>query len=377
MSQVLWSWQQKNALFCNFFLSCLIYIILLRGSTQSLYLILACALAICLFLAEKSFAWRNFKDMVNVIFSSSPLSFEDALALVHEPLDDLLAKAQALRVGNFGFKVELCAIINARSGQCDMNCAFCSQSRFHAANVSTFELLSMAEIHERLALLVDYPVKRVGIVTSGGALQDDHVRSLVHTLEKLPLHWQGRVCGSLGRLSDKALAFLYEAGLTRYHHNLESSERFYPSVCTTQKWQDRLATVYRAQHTGLEVCAGGLFGLGESWEDRIAFAFTLKEQGIHHVPMNFLYAHKGTPLEHVPALKAEEALRIIALFRHILPTATLRICGGRPHVLGARQKDIFAAGANALMTGDYLTTKGKGIVADMKMIEAQGLSICV
>ncbi len=318
---------------------------------------------------------------MNALFSPVITTMDEAQAVLALPFSQLLSQAEALRKHAFGLKVELCAIINARSGHCDMNCAFCSQSRFHGAAAPVFDLLSPAELVQRLHGLRDYPLKRVGIVTSGGALQQEDVRSLVQALELLATHddgrWLGRVCGSLGRLPHEALTYLKEAGLTRYHHNLECSEAYYPQVCTTQKWQDRLATVQRAQNVGLELCAGGLFGLGESWEDRIAFALTLQEQGISHVPMNFLYAHKGTPLEHVPPLTAEDALRIIALFRHILPTATLRICGGRPHILGERQGEIFAAGANALMTGDYLTTKGKGVEGDVLMIEEQGLSICV
>ncbi len=309
--------------------------------------------------------------------NSSLCTQQEALTLLTFSEDALFASATALCEQAFGKTVELCAIINARSGHCDMNCAFCSQSRFHGAAAPVFDLLSPRELAQRLALLQEYPLKRVGIVTSGGALQESDVRSLVQTLEMLPCHWQGRVCGSLGRLPEKDLCLLYDAGLTRYHHNLETSAAFYPRICSTQKWQDRLATVHRAQSLGLSVCAGGLFGLGESWQDRIDFAFTLREQGVQHVPMNFLYAHKGTPLEAVPPLSATEALRIIALFRHILPTATLRICGGRGHILGARQEHIFAAGANALMTGDYLTTKGEGIASDVKMIEGQGLHICV
>ncbi len=336
------------------------------------------ALALRIALFQTLFTAAFYEETLhNTLTLPSPITPKSALSLLSLDDDALFSSANALRHNVFGANIELCAIINSRSGHCDMNCAFCSQSRFHGAEAPVFDLLSPDEILQRLQILQDYPIKRVGLVTSGGALGQDDVQSLVRTLELLPNHWQGRVCGSLGRLPAEALSLLYDAGLTRYHHNLESSEAFYPTICSTQKWQDRLATVQRAQNTGLEVCAGGLFGLGESWQDRLDFAFSLREQGICHVPMNFLYAHKGTPLEHVPPLSANEALRIIAIFRHILPTATLRICGGRPHVLGERQKDMFAAGANALMTGDYLTTKGKGIEGDIILIETQGLHICV
>ncbi len=303
---------------------------------------------------------------------------KSALALVHYNEEELFASATMLREQHFAKGIELCAIINARSGKCTMDCSFCSQSMHHQAlAVPTFELLSVQEIQNRLALLEFYPLRRVGIVTSGGALSDAHVQSLESCLKALSPRWQGRLCGSLGRLGEKSLALLKDAGLTRYHHNLESSEKFYPKLCSTQGWQDRLATVQRAQGIKLECCSGGLFGLGESWEDRIDFAFTLKELGVQHVPINFLHAHKGTPLAHMPPLSSAEALRIIAVFRHILPTATLRICGGRPTTLGERQSEIFAAGANALMTGDYLTTKGKGIEDDCRMITDQGLEIII
>ncbi len=307
--------------------------------------------------------------------SDQECSRADALSLLHLTEDELFTSASQLRHATFDNSVELCAIINARSGHCDMNCAFCSQSRFHGTTAPVFPLLSTQELQERVTTLTQYPIKRVGIVTSGGALPEQDVQSLISFMEMAPAHWQGRLCGSLGRLPQQALQALKDAGLTRYHHNLESSENFYPQVCSTQKWRDRLNTVLRVQALGLECCSGGLFGMGESWEDRIDFALSLRENAITHVPLNFLYAHKGTPLEHVCPLTAEEALRIIAVFRHILPTATLRICGGRPHVLGARQQDIFAAGANALMTGDYLTTKGKGIEGDIHMLEAQGLQV--
>lgn len=308
-------------------------------------------------------------------FDAPEIDREEALRLaLHEPEDSLLASAAALRRRCFGSAIELCAIINARSGNCTMDCRFCSQSRHNATGVEVFELLSAAAVRERLARLAHVPLRHVGLVTSGGALGDAEVRSLADTVRHLPAEWQGRVCGSLGRLSSEHLERLRDAGLVRFHHNLETARDFYPQMCTTQRWEDRLHTVHRARAAGLSVCSGGLFGLGESWEHRVDFALSLRAEGIAEVPMNFLHAHPGTPLAHQPRLAAGEALRIVAVFRHILPHATLRVCGGRPTVLGERQKDIFAAGANALMTGDYLTTSGSAHEADMAMIAAQGLT---
>ncbi len=300
---------------------------------------------------------------------------EQALELVHCPEHELFSTASKLRQHHFGNKVELCAIINARSGQCSMDCAFCAQSIHHNANAPSFDLLSQEEILERLDILTNYPLRRVGIVTSGGALQDKHIKSIAKILENLPKQWQGKLCASLGKLNDSALNYLKSVGLTRYHHNLETSSAFYAKLCSTQTWDERLNTVKRAKQATLSVCCGGLFGLGESWEDRINFAISLRDNNIKHVPINFLHPHVGTPLQKQRPLEASEALRIIAIFRHILPSASLRICGGRPLVLAQRQHEIFAAGANALMTGNYLTTKGMGIDEDCTMIKAQNLEI--
>ncbi len=313
----------------------------------------------------------NTPDLVQELFSR-----DDAFALVTQSEDALFASATALRERYFGNNVELCAIINARSGKCHMDCAFCSQSSHNATeNIPVFSMLSADELRKRLDILADFPLRRVGIVTSGGALAPEDVDTVITVLETMPAHWHDRLCGSLGRLPLESLHRLFHAGLTRYHHNLESSEAFYLKICTTQSWRERKSTVQRAQNLGLECCVGGLFGLGESWEDRIDFAFSLRTLGVKHVPINFLYAHAGTPLAHIPPLSASEALRIIALLRHVLPWASLRVCGGRPHVLGQRQELLFAAGANALMTGNYLTTQGEGVEEDCTMISSQGLDI--
>jgi len=183
------------------------------------------------------------------------------------------------------------------------------------------------------------------------------------------------LCASLGRLAPAELVQLKQAGIGRFHHNLESSKAYYPSICSTQTWQQRFDTVKAAQAAGLDICSGGLFGLGESWEDRIDLALTLRELEVDSVPINFLYAHPGTALKAIPALSADEALRIVALYRFLLPQTTLRICGGRTHVLGDRQSELFAAGANGIMTGGYLTVAGSQYEADLAMIDELGLQV--
>ncbi len=287
--------------------------------------------------------------------------------LVDMPESVLFAGATELREHYFGNKIEICFIVNAKSGNCNMNCRFCSQSAFNHTEIAKYPLKSAAELEEIVNAWEGLPVERCGIVTSGGALSDDDVEKLAQFIEarRKAGKTTPQVCGSLGRLGEHAIERLKRAGLTRLHHNLETNESFYPQVCTTQTWRERLDTVKRAMAAGLSVCCGGLFGLGETWNDRISFALELRREGIRNIPMNFLYPHPGTPMATRPVMPPEEALRIIALFRHIIPDATLRVCGGRLSVLKHRQYEMFAAGANAMMSGDYLTIPGAAIEKDI------------
>lgn len=305
------------------------------------------------------------------------LTREQAQELLHLPEAELLPSATALREHFFGNKVEACYIINAKSGNCNMNCKFCSQSGFNTTDIEHYPLKSSDDLAAIVESWEPYPVGRCGIVTSGGALTDADVEKLAQFIEARVAAGKThpQICGSLGRLKHHALERLKAAGMTRLHHNLETNESFYPSVCTTQQWRDRLDTVHQAIEHGLSVCCGGLFGLGETWEDRISFAIELRSEGIRNIPMNFLIPHPGTPMAGRPIMPPEEALRIIALFRHLIPDATLRICGGRVSVLNERQRDMFAAGANAFMTGNYLTVAGAAVEQDLAMLRDLGLEI--
>lgn len=314
----------------------------------------------------------------------SVLTKEQALDIIKNNPDTeadakLFASANAIREQHFANRVELCAIINARCGNCDMDCLFCVQSKYSTAAVEKFPLMADDVLRERILKLAATPARHIGLVTSGGTLPARDVERLqkvcASLIEEYP-SLRGRLCGSLGKLGADAMQSLQVSGITRIHHNLECGEQFYGTICTTQKWADRAATITRATDLGLEVCAGGLFGLGETWQDRVALAEALNARGVKNVPLNFFVARQGTPMADMPPLTAHEALRIIALFRHLMPSATLRICGGRPQILRERQSDIFRAGANALMTGDYLTTHGYGIDHDVAMIAEQGLCAC-
>lgn len=300
----------------------------------------------------------------------------DALQLAHEASEaELFEATTRIREHYFGNEIQLCSIINAKSGRCDMNCCFCSQSGHNTTGIDSYPFMEANELKQRIEGIISKKDRHCGIVTSGGKLSGEEITQLAVTVRNIGGGKKVPVCGSLGRLTQNELALLKDAGISRFHHNLESSEKYYPEVCSTQQWRQRLETVKAAQSAGLEVCCGGLFGLGESWEDRIELALALRELGVHSVPINFLHAHEGTPMYDKEALGASEALRIIAVYRFMLPRAVLRICGGRTHVLGDRQADLFAAGANGLMTGNYLTVTGSQYETDLAMIHQLGLRV--
>ncbi|VGO22390.1 biotin synthase BioB [Pontiella sulfatireligans] len=300
---------------------------------------------------------------------------EEARSLINCSEIELFTAATQVREAHFGRQIQLCSIINAKSGQCDMDCRFCSQSGHNSTEIEAYPFMKKGELKRRIEETISGNDRHCGVVTSGGKLSGDELNVLADTVRSVSNGKPGPVCASLGRLTEDELANLKDAGLTRFHHNLETSENYYPEVCSTQQWSQRLDTVKAAMATGLAVCCGGLFGLGESWDDRIELALTLRGLGVNSVPINFLYAHAGTPMKDTPPLAAEEALRIIAVYRFLLPGTTLRICGGRTHVLGERQADLFSAGANGLMTGNYLTIAGSQYETDLEMIRTLGLEI--
>ncbi len=284
--------------------------------------------------------------------------------------------ANSLRTRTFENKISLCIIMNARCGCCPEDCTFCSQSAHNKSEVTLFGFRGNDEILTNAKKAAGYSAKNYGIVTSGITVKGkdlEHVCEGIEDIAKdstMPLP-----CASFGRMSVEQLTQLRDAGLDRYHHNLETSQGFYPEVCKTHDWLERVETVKNALGVGLKVCSGGLFGLGESWEDRADLALVLRELGVDSVPLNFLHAHPGTPLANQPPLPSEEALRIIAMYRLMLPKTTVRVCGGRPTVLGDRMREMFVYGANAFMTGDYLTTSGVTPESDKKMVEDEGLII--
>ncbi|MCP4181392.1 MAG: biotin synthase BioB [bacterium] len=290
-------------------------------------------------------------------------------------LEELKTGADKIREQFFGKKIKFCAIVNARSGACSEDCKFCAQSVHYNTGVETYPLLSSELITTRAKDSVRYRSKHFGIVTSGPSVNEAELNEICDGVEQIYKTTNIKPCASVGKLSSKQLERLKASGLECIHHNLETSKNFFPEICSTHSWEEKIETIKSAKKIGLKVCSGALFGLGEEWEDRIDLAFSLREIEPNTVPINFLMHIKGTPMESTPKINSEDALKIIALYRHILPKTSIKICGGRVSVLGNRQAEIFHAGADSIMTGDYLTMPGSASGDDISMVENLGFRI--
>lgn len=299
------------------------------------------------------------------------LTKAEILLLAEADLASLAQQANTIREFFCGKSVDICCIINAKSGRCPENCKFCAQSSFYQTNTAEYPLLSENIIAKQAKKAEQAGIGRFSLVCSGRKPSKEDLTVLAYSLQKIQETSTVSRCASLGLLEKEEYLLLKEHGLMRVHNNLESSENYFPKVCTTHSFADKVRAVRLAQACGLEVCSGGIWGLGESLEDRIDMAFSLQELGILSVPINILFPIKGTPFEHNKALTYDEIIRSLALYRFILPKAYLRLAGGRK-LLPDNGRRCFESGANALITGDMLTTQGIGVEEDKAMFQALG-----
>jgi biotin synthase len=323
----------------------------------------------------------EYQGLAEKAVAENGLGRAAALALINSPDEDvfpLIASAERIRRHFHGNKVKLCGIVNAKSGRCSENCSFCAQSAHHRTKCSVYPLMNEQELvaaakkaeKERSATCFSF-------VTSGKTIHTDQELSMIGSaLATLTRETKLNRCVSLGTLDLAHIIKLKKAGLKRLHHNLETAESFFPKMCTTHSYQDRIKTIKFAQQAGLGVCSGGIFGIGETAEQRVELAFALKELGVQSVPINILNPVAGTPAakNHQP-LTPFEVLKLVATYRFILPTQDIGIFGGRERALGELQPLMFVAGANVTLIGDYLTTKGQSPDKDLKMIADLGLEI--
>lgn len=298
----------------------------------------------------------DFRLLEKKLSNGDPLSGEEALSALEVPVDEL--SDFVFRVQKrFAPEYELCAIVNGKSGCCSEDCRYCAQSSFHKTTAEYYPLKDESFLDGAFAAACRQRLNFFSVVTSGRALTSGEIRQLV------PLYKKWNVCGGVGICCSHGLLrlpefrLLAEAGVVRYHCNLETSRRYFPFVCTTHTYDEKLTTIREAQEAGLEVCSGGIIGMGETWQDRVDMALELRRLGIRSVPLNFLSPIAGTAFEALSPPSTETAYRVFALFRLLLPTAFLRIAGGRA-ALPKAGKFLFTAGANAAITGSLLTTSG-------------------
>lgn len=314
----------------------------------------------------------KLRGLADEILKGKVVTAEEATDLFcHAELDQLLETADHIREVSCGKNFDLCTILNAKSGRCSEDCSYCSQSVHHNTDIKVYALVD-PEIALQAAL--DCEAKgahRFSLVTSGRALHSRELDQVVETFHLLNKKCSLSLCASLGILPKEALQRLQEAGVVTYHHNLESGPNYFSKVCTTHTFVDRVNTVRAAQEAGLNVCSGGIIGLGEGPLDRMEMFFELRQLGVTSVPINSLVAIKGTRLEDLPPLQPEEILRTCAVARLILPGAMIRLAGGR-ELLGKSVSRALRGGVNALLTGDYLTTTGSKTAQDIELIHSAG-----
>jgi biotin synthase len=315
-------------------------------------------------------------ESLSAVLSGSRIDLPSATALSllrGSDLWDLFAAAGHIREHFRGTSINICSIVNAKSGACTEDCAYCAQSVLHDTGAPVYPLIAVTDIVKAAQSARENGAKRFCIVTSGRGIDSredlETIARGVGEVRSIGLS----PCATLGTLTREQLSFLKSAGLDRYHHNIETSRDYFPRVCTTHTFDERLEVLRHAHSLGLSACSGGILGMGETMQDRVNMAFTLRELDVDSVPVNFLMPISGTPLEHAAFISPMDALHAIALFRFIMPEKEIRICAGRGTVLRSLHPFIFTAGADGFMIGNYLTTSGLDPAEDLAMIRDLGL----
>ncbi|QHI72836.1 biotin synthase BioB [Aminipila terrae] len=320
------------------------------------------------------------QELKNKIINGYEISKEEALHLSDichaspQNSEMLCEAANQIRHHFCGDHFDICTIINGKCGRCSEDCKYCAQSAHYPVETGNYSLLDADSLLAGARYNQEKGILRYSIVTSGRSLNDREVDQLCKSYKLIHSSLNISLCASHGLLNYQQLLKLRQAGVVRYHNNLETSRRNFSAICTTHTYQDKIATIKAAQKAGLAVCSGGIMGLGETMRDRIDMAFDLKELGIKSVPINILNPIPHTPFEHNPVLNLNEVKQIVALYRFILPEAALRLAGGRG-LLKDKGRSVFASGANAAISGDMLTTSGISINYDINMIKDLGFKI--
>lgn len=290
-------------------------------------------------------------------------------------LKELCQGADKIREAFVGEKVDLCSIINGRSGRCPEDCKYCAQSAHNHTECEIYDFLPEEKILEACKMNESEGVNRFAIVTAGRALSGEEFEKAIHAYETMKKECKIDLCASMGFLTKEQLHRLHEAGVTSYHHNIETSRRNFPNICTTHTYDMKIETLKMVKEEGMCACSGGIIGMGETWEDRLDMAISLAELGIDSIPINALMPIKGTPLENQKQLTEDDILRTIAFFRYINPDANIRLAAGRA-LLTNDGETAFESGASATITGNMLTTAACATIrSDRKMLQDMGRDV--
>ena len=318
------------------------------------------------------------KQMIDTTLDGKGITHRQALELEffsREELDYLFEGTNRLRDQFKGDDVKICSIVNAKAGRCEEDCGFCAQSSQFKTDSPEYGLLDVEKIVEAAKEAEAFGSNEFSIVTSGTALTGrEELDRVIEAIKRIKEETTLEVCCSLGLMGLDEMKELKAAGLDRCHHNLETAASHFEKIVTTHNYEDEVTAVNNAKEAGLKVCVGGVFGMGETFAQRVELAIDIRNLETQSFPINFLKPLEGTALENMGLMEPYEALRTIAMLRLVLPTIDLFVCGGREEVFTEHQEQIFAAGANGILGGNYLTTKGQDPKRDIEMIESLGLN---
>ena len=321
---------------------------------------------------------KEFIDrLIDNALEGEGISKADALqleTLTHDELDYLFKGTDKIRDRFKGQDVKICSIVNAKSGRCVEDCSFCAQSSQFNTDSPEYELMSVDEIVAAAKEAEAFGSNEFSIVTSGTSMDDrQELDKIITAVKRIKAETSLETCCSMGLMSLEHLQELKAAGLDRCHHNLETAASHFKNIVTTHTYEDEVRAVENAKQAGLDVCVGGVFGMGETFAQRVELALDIKALGTQSLPINFLKPIEGTKLEPLGVMDLYEALRTIALLRLVLPKIDMFVCGGREEIFTDQQEKLFQAGANGILGGNYLTTKGQDPKKDIDMIEGLGL----
>lgn len=313
------------------------------------------------------------EEIKNKAAEGTPCSVDDAIKISEEyTLDEICDAADYVRKAHSGSVMDTCSIVNARSGRCTEDCNWCAQSRHFNTGCAEYESLPDNQIMELAQVNSSKGVRRFALVTSGRKVSKKDMETFVRTYRELGKNTELQLCASMGLLGKEELQMLKDAGVTRYHCNLETSSGYFGKLCTTHTHEDKLRTIRYALEVGMEVCSGGIIGMGETLRQRLEFAEESRLAGACSIPVNILNPIKGTPLENTPLISEKEVMLTIALMRLVAPASAIRFAGGRARLSEEATRRILHGGLSGCLVGDMLTTIGNNIDSDRELFTAEG-----